>query len=85
MTTIAQGVFAGKTIAELELRRNALQDALLLGRKRLVIGGDVQEYNSLDDMRAVISDINTAIAVANGDTSMTRATHGVMFHRGRFK
>lgn len=85
MTTITTGIFAGKTVADLQTKRDALQDAILLGRTELKLGNDVQKYASIDDMVRVVDMLNGAIDAANGDSSANRVKHFIQVGRSRFR
>jgi len=65
------------TAAELQSMRDALQRAIYSGTRRVQFTDRAVEYNSIDDMRKALADIDTAIASASGATpsSFSLATH----------
>ncbi len=62
---------------ELEMMRDVLQRAIFSGTRRVQFTDRAIEYNSVDDMRKALADINTAIAKAAGPTpsSFSLAMH----------
>ena len=65
------------TAAELQSMRDALQRAIFSGTRRVQFTDRAVEYNSVDDMRKALADIDTAIATASGATpsAFSLATH----------
>ena len=65
------------TATELQTMRDALQRAIFSGTRRVHFTDRAVEYNSVDDMRKALADVNAAIAGASGRTppSFTLATH----------
>jgi hypothetical protein len=66
-------------LSELQTMRDALQRAMFSGTRRVQFTDRAVEYNSIDDMRKAITDIDTAIAVASGSetasSSFSLAVH----------
>ena len=62
---------------ELEAMRDALQRAIFSGTRRVQFTDRAIEYNSIDDMRKALADINNAIAKASGPrpSSFSLAMH----------
>ncbi len=65
------------TATELQSMRDTLQRAILSGTRRVQFTDRAVEYNSIDDMRKALADIDTAIATATGPTpsSFSLAMH----------
>ena len=65
------------TISELQSMRDTLQRAIFGGTRRVQFTDRAIEYNSVDDMRKALADIDTAIAKASGPTpsSFSLAMH----------
>jgi hypothetical protein len=63
--------------AELESMRDALQRAIFSGTRRVQFTDRAVEYNSIDDMRKALADIDKAIATASGQSpsSFSLAMH----------
>jgi hypothetical protein len=64
-------------LAELQSMRDALQRALFSGTRRVQFSDRAVEFNSVDDMRKALADIDAAIAAAAGapQSSFSLATH----------
>ena len=64
-------------LAELLTMRDTLQRAIFSGTRRVQFTDRAVEYNSVDDMRKALADVNAAIASASGRTppSFTLARH----------
>ena len=66
-------------LSELQTMRDALLRAMFSGTRRVQFTDRAVEYNSVDDMRKAITDIDTAIAVASGSeaapSSFSLAVH----------
>jgi hypothetical protein len=62
---------------ELQSMRDALQRAIFSGTRRVQFTDRAVEYNSVDDMRKALADINAEIAKASGPTpsNFSLATH----------
>ena len=56
------------TATELQTMRDALQRAIFSGTRRVQFTDRAVEYNSVDDMRKALADVNTAIATGSGPT-----------------
>ena len=54
---------------ELETMRDALQRAIFSGTRRVQFTDRAVEYNSVDDMRKALADIDAAIAKTSGTAS----------------
>ena len=65
------------TVAELQSMRDTLQRAIFSGTLRVQFADRMVEYNSVDNMRKALADLDTAIAKASGATpsSFSLATH----------
>ncbi len=65
------------TASELQSMRDALQRSIFSGARRVQFTDRAVEYNSVDDMRKALADIDTAIAKASGPTpsSFSLAMH----------
>ena len=65
------------TATELQSMRDALQRAIFSGTRRVQFTDRAVEYNSVDDMRKALADIDSAIATGSGVTpsSFSLATH----------
>ena len=65
------------TAAELQALRDTLQRAIFSGTLRVQFADRMVEYNSVDNMRKALADLDTAIAKASGATpsSFSLATH----------
>ncbi len=66
------------TISELQSVRDTLQRAIYAGVRRVQFAdGRVVEYNTVDDMRKVLGDLNGQISAMSGTapSSFTLATH----------
>ena len=63
--------------AELQSMRDALQRAIFSGTRRVQFTDRAVEYNSVDDMRKALADIDAAIATASGaaPSSFSLAVH----------
>lgn len=57
--------------------RDALARAIFSGARRVQFGDRAVEYNSIDDMRKALADIDRAIATGSGTapSSFSLATH----------
>jgi hypothetical protein len=64
-------------LAELQSMRDTLQRAIFSGTRRVQFNDRAVEYNSIDDMRKALADIDTGIAKAAGPTpsSFSLAMH----------
>jgi hypothetical protein len=64
-------------LTELLTLRDALQRALFSGVRRVQLPDRAVDYNSVDDMRKALADVNAAIAGASGTkpSSFTLARH----------
>ena len=64
-------------LTELQAIRDTLQRAIFSGTRRVQFTDRAVEYNSVDDMRKALADIDTAIAKASGPTpsSFSLAMH----------
>ena len=64
-------------LSELQSMRDTLQRAIFSGTRRVQFTDRAVEYNTLDDMRKALADIDKAIATASGATpsSFSLATH----------
>lgn len=62
---------------ELQSMRDTLQRAIFSGTRRVQFTDRAVEYNSVDDMRKALADIDAAIATASGavPSSFSLATH----------
>ena len=62
---------------ELETMRDALQRAIFSGTRRVQFTDRAVEYNSVDDMRKALADIDASIAKASGTapSSFSLAMH----------
>ena len=62
---------------ELQAARDTLQRAIFSGVRRVQFTDRSVEYNSVDDMRKALADLDAQIAMAAGavPTSFTLATH----------
>jgi hypothetical protein len=62
---------------ELQSMRDALQRAIFSGTRRVQFTDRAVEYNSVDDMRKALADLDTTIATASGaaPSSFTLAMH----------
>ena len=56
-------------LTELQSMRDTLQRAIFSGTRRVQFTDRAVEYNSVDDMRKALADIDTAIAKASGSTA----------------
>ena len=56
-------------LTELQSIRDALQRAIFSGTRRVQFTDRAVEYNSVDDMRKALADIDSAIATGSGATS----------------
>ena len=65
------------TAAELQSMRDTLQRAIFSGTLRVQFADRMVEYNSVDNMRKALADLDTAIAKASGATpsSFSLAMH----------
>ena len=65
------------TATELQAMRDTLQRAIFSGTRRVQFTDRAVEYNSVDDMRKALADIDAAIAKASGPTpsSFSLAMH----------
>lgn len=65
------------SLSELQSMRDKLQRALFSGTRRVQFSDRAVEYNSVDDMRKALADLDAQIATASGaaQTSFTLATH----------
>ena len=55
-------------LTELQSMRDTLQRAIFSGTRRVQYTERAVEYNSVDDMRKALADIDTAIATGSGPT-----------------
>ena len=55
-------------LTELQSMRDALQRAIFSGTRRVQFTDRAVEYNSVDDMRKALADIDKAIATSSGPT-----------------
>jgi len=64
-------------LTELQAIRDTLQRAIFSGTRRVQFTDRAVEYNSVDDMRKALADIDTAISKASGPTpsSFSLAMH----------
>ena len=66
-------------LSELQTMRDALQRAMFSGTRRVQFTDRAVEFNSVDDMRKALTDIDTAIAAASGSqtapSSFSLAVH----------
>ncbi len=64
-------------VTELQSMRDALQRAIFSGTRRVQFTDRAVEYNSVDDMRKALADIDSAIATGSGATpsSFSLAMH----------
>ena len=64
-------------LTALQSMRDTLQRAIFSGTRRVQFTDRAVEYNSVDDMRKALADIDTAIATASGATpsSFSLAMH----------
>jgi len=62
----AEGLAQMITAAELQSMRDTLQRAIFSGTRRVQFTDRAVEFNSVDDMRKALADIDTAIATASG-------------------
>jgi hypothetical protein len=64
-------------LTELQSMRDMLQRAIFSGTRRVQFTDRAVEYNSVDDMRKALADINVEITKASGPTpsSFSLATH----------
>ena len=64
-------------LTELQSMRDALQRAIFSGTRRVQFTDRAVEYNSVDDMRKALADIDSAIATGSGATpsSFSLALH----------
>lgn len=64
-------------LTELQTMRDTLQRAIFSGTRRVQFTDRAVEYNSVDDMRKALADIDTAIAKDSGPTpsSFSLAMH----------
>jgi hypothetical protein len=56
-------------LTELQSMRDTLQRAIFSGTRRVQFTDRAFEYNSVDDMRKALADIDAAIAKASGPTA----------------
>ena len=65
------------TATELQTMRDALQRAIFSGTRRVQFTDRAVEYNTIDDMRKALADIDAAISAASGSTpsSFSLAMH----------
>jgi hypothetical protein len=56
-------------LTELQSMRDTLQRAIFSGTRRVQFTDRAVEYNSVDDMRKTLADIDAAIATASGAAS----------------
>jgi len=65
------------TAAELQSMRDTLQRAIFSGTRRVQFTDRAVEFNSVDDMRKALADIDAAISAASGSTpsSFSLAMH----------
>ena len=65
------------TATELQTMRDALQRAIFSGTRRVQFTDRAVEYNTIDDMRKALADIDAAISAAAGSTpsSFSLAMH----------
>ena len=64
-------------LTELQSMRDTLQRAIFSGTRRVQFTDRAVEYNSVDDMRKALADIDAAIAAASGaaPSSFSLAMH----------
>jgi hypothetical protein len=64
-------------LTELQAMRDTLQGSIFNGTRRVQFTDRAVEYNSIDDMRKALADIDTAIAQAAGEppSSFSLAMH----------
>jgi hypothetical protein len=64
-------------LTELQSMRDTLQRAVFSGTRRVQFTDRAVEYNSVDDVRKALADIDTAIAKASGPmpSAFSLATH----------
>ena len=64
-------------LTELQTMRDTLQRAIFSGTRRVQFTDRAIEYNTIDDMRKALADIDAAIATASGTTpsSFSLAMH----------
>ena len=64
-------------LTELQSMRDTLQRAIFSGTRRVQFTDRAVEYNSVDDMRKALADIDTAISKASGPppSSFSLAMH----------
>jgi hypothetical protein len=64
-------------LAELQSMRDTLQRAIFSGTRRVQFSDRSVEYNSVDDMRKALADLNAEIAKASGPapSSFSLAMH----------
>ena len=64
-------------LTELQSMRDALQRAIFSGTRRVQFTDRAVEYNSVDDMRKALADIDSAISAGSGATpsSFSLAMH----------
>jgi len=64
-------------LTELQSMRDMLQRAIFSGTRRVQFTDRAVEYNSVDDMRKALADIDAAIATASGGapSSFSLAMH----------
>jgi hypothetical protein len=55
-------------LTELQSMRDTLQRAIFSGTRRVQFTDRAVEYNSVDDMRKALADIDTSIATSSGPT-----------------
>ena len=65
-------------LTELQSMRDTLERAIFSGTRRVQFTDRAVEYNSVDDMRKALADIDTAIAKASAaaPSSFSLAMHG---------
>ena len=56
------------TATELQTMRDALQRAIFSGTRRVQFTDRAVEYNTIDEIRKALADIDTAIATSSGPT-----------------
>jgi len=66
--------------AELQTMRDALQRAIFSGTRRVQFSDRAVEYNSIDDMRKALADIDAAIAAASGAEPPSPSSFSLAMH-----
>jgi len=66
--------------AELQTMRDALQRAIFSGTRRVQFSDRAVEYNSIDDMRKALADIDAATAAASGAEPASPSSFSLAMH-----